>query len=475
MTVELYPDQIDLVNRVRAAMGQGYQSVLMQASTGSGKTRMALDMVTGAVRKGSTAMFCVPRTELLLQTMETLAGYDVPFSTIAPYYSYSPITPVHLAMSPTLARRLAKVKPPKVLFIDECHYGGAELEKIIGWAMAAGSRIVGLSATPMKKNGKGMGAWYQHMEQGLPVADLIRLGRLSQFRYFGPSAPDLSGLAVRDGEYVQSQVDALMEQDTAIIGDAVATYRQRAMGKLCVVFATSRKHAGIIKQMYQDRGIPAQMIDGTMDAATRKRLVMGFARREYTVLINVMLLTFGFDLAQAAGMPVRIEALTDLCPRKSLALQMQVWGRALRAGDEPAIIMDHANNWRENGFPDSPRDWSLEGAKKRGSRDQEATEPTRQCAIGDGGCGFVHRPAPSCPNCGHVYPVQSRIVDEREGELLEIDREAAEAARKAARMEQGRAGTLEALEALGRRTGRSPGWARNVWNGRMKAKKRGAA
>jgi superfamily II DNA or RNA helicase len=265
-----------------------------------------------------------------------------------------------------------------------------------------------------------------------------------------------------------------MEQDTAIIGDAVATYRQRAMGKLCVVFATSLKHAGLIRQMYQDRGIAAQVIDGTMDKATRKRLVMGFARREYTVLINVALLTFGFDLAQAAGMPVRIEALTDLCPRKSLPLQMQVWGRALRAGDEPAIIMDHSNNWREHGFPDSPREWSLEGAKKRGPRDAEATEPVRQCSIADGGCGFVHRPKPSCPNCGRVYPVQSRIVEEREGELLEIDREAAEAARKAARVEQSRTETLEDLIRLGQRTGKKPQWAHFVWKARQ-AKRKGAA
>ena len=467
MSVQLYPDQLDLVTRVRAAMGRGHRSVLMQSATGSGKTRMALDMVTGAVRKGSTSLFAVPRTELLLQTMETLGGYDVPFSVIAPGFSYSPFSPVHLAMTPTLARRLDKVRPPKVLFVDECHYGGAELDRVIDWALAGGSRIVGMSATPMKTNGKGMGLWYQHMEEGLPVADLIRRGRLSQFRYFGPSAPDVSAVPVSNGNYVQKHLDAFMEQDTAIIGDAVQTYRERAMGKLCVVFATSRKHAGMIKDAFNGAGIPAQMIDGTMDSATRKRIVMGFARREFTVLINVMLLTFGFDLAQAAGMDVRIEALTDLCPRKSLPLQMQVWGRGLRAGDEPSVIMDHANNWREHGFPDSPREWTLEGSKKRGPRDAEQNEPVRQCSIADGGCGFVHRPAPACPNCGRVYPVMSRMVDEREGELAEIDREAAERARKALRVEQGRTDTLEGLKEFARKTGKNPRWAEHVWRARQ--------
>lgn len=469
--VQLYPDQIDLVTRVRQAIGAGHRSVLMQSATGSGKTRMALDMITGAVRKGSSAMFAVPRTELLLQTMETLAGYDVPFSTIAPGYSYNPVSPVHLCMSPTLARRLETARPPKVLFIDECHFGGSDLDRIIDWAKASGAVIIGLSATPMKTNGKGMGLWYDHMESGLSVAELIARGRLSRFRYFGPSAPNLSGVKVRDGEYVHSQLEAAMEQDTAIIGDAVQTYRDRAYGKLCTVFATSIKHSLMIRDMFCRAGIPAQTIDGTMDAAERKRIVMGFARREYTVLINVALLTFGFDLAQAAGIPVRIEALTDLCPRKSLPLQMQVWGRALRAGDEPSIIMDHAGNWREHGFPDSPRQWSLEGAQKRGTRDSEASEPVRQCEIAEGGCGFVHRPAPVCPNCGRVYPVKSRMIEEREGDLIEIDRDAAERARLALRAEQGRTDTLEGLLELAARTGRNPAWARHVWNARRRKRR----
>lgn len=457
--VQLYPDQADLVGRVRQAM-RSYKWILLQSSTGSGKTRMALDMITGAVNKGSRCIFAVPRRELLAQTVETMREYGVPFGVISPDYTPDPFAPIQIAMTPTLARRLDRVTPPRVLFLDECHFGGSELESVIAWGKSHGAYGVGLSATPMKNNGKGMGDWYQHMEQGLPVADLIQQGRLSRYRYFGPSAPDLSGVKARDGEYVQSQIAAFMEEQAAIIGDAVKTYRDTAAGKLCVVFATSRKHAGLIQQAFQGAGIAAQVIDGTMDAPTRKRLVMGFARREYTVLINVLLLTFGFDLAQAAGMNVRVEAISDMCPRKSLPMQMQVWGRALRAGDEPAVILDHANNWREHGFPDSPREWELTTSKTR--QTGERNEPVRQCEA----CYFVHRPAPCCPSCGHVYPVQSRMVDEVEGELRELDPDAMERARKAARMEQGRSETLDELLALAARTGKKPAWAHHVWKAR---------
>lgn len=446
--------------------------VLMQASTGAGKTRMALDMIEGAVAKGSRAIFTVPRIELLNQTIETIAGYGIPFGVISPDHAPNPFAMVQIAMTPTLARRLDKVQAPKIIWIDEAHYGGAELERVIAWAKAAGSYGVGMSATPLKNNGRGMGDWYDHMEAGLPSAELIRLGRLSQYRYFGPSSPDLSAVAVRDGQYVQSQIASFMEGQAAIVGDAVRTYRETAMGKLCIVFATSRKHAGIIQDAFQAQGIAAQTIDGTMDKATRKRIIMGFARRECPVLINVQLCTFGFDLSQAAGMDVRVESLSDLCPRKSLPLQLQVWGRAMRAGDVPTIMMDHSNNWREHGFPDSPREWSLDGAKKR-KGPSDRTDPIRQCSIADGGCGFVHRPSPVCPNCGRVYPVMSRMVDEVDGDMQEIDRDAAERLRIAARREQGRSETLEDLIKLAARTGKKPAWAHHVWRAR-EAKRMGA-
>jgi superfamily II DNA or RNA helicase len=257
-----------------------------------------------------------------------------------------------------------------------------------------------------------------------------------------------------------------MEADRAIIGDALKTYRDLALGRLNIVFATSRKHGGIIADTFKAAGITAMMIDGTMGPEERKRIIMGFARREFTVLVSVALLTFGFDLAAAAGMDVTVESMSDLCPRKSLPMQMQVWGRVLRMKDQAAIIMDHVANWQNHGFPDDPRAWSLDGKAKRAGAEERA-EPARQCPIDDDGCGFVHRPAPCCPNCGRVYPIASRIIDEVEGDLAEIDRAAMVKERK---QTQGRAETLEDLIVLGEKLGRKPGWARHVFAARQAKK-----
>jgi uncharacterized protein (DUF2126 family) len=63
------------------------------------------------------------------------------------------------------------------------------------------------------------------------------------------------------------------------------------------------------------------------------------------------------------------------------------------------------------------------------------------------------------------------MVEEREGELVELDREAAERARVAARVEQGRSETLADLLALAARTGKKANWAHHVWRAR-EAKRR---
>jgi superfamily II DNA or RNA helicase len=190
------------------------------------------------------------------------------------------------------------------------------------------------------------------------------------------------------------------------------------------------------------------MVSGAMDGDERSRRIKAFARRELHVLTSVDLLTFGFDLASAAQMDVTIEAMSDLRPTKSLSLQLQKWGRVLRMKPDPALIFDHAGNCDIHGMPDDDREWSLEGRQKRKGGNAEPTIPVRQC----GACYMVHRPSPTCPGCGHVYPIKSRMVDEVDGELSEVMERRAKVEKK---MQQGRAKTLQELMALGYSRGRA--------------------
>jgi superfamily II DNA or RNA helicase len=440
------------------------KAVLLQAATGSGKTVLASAMIRAAMGKGTRSVFVVPRRELLKQTAETFHKYDIPFGYVAAGYSPNPFAKVTLATSGTLSRRLDKAPAAQVCFVDETHFGADELGRIIAHYKGQGAWIVGLSATPWKLSGKGLGDWYDAMECGLSIADLIEAGRLSRYRLFAPNKPDLTGIKTVAGDYAKGQLADRMEGDRVLIGNAVKHYAQHAMGRLNVAYCTSVKHAQITAQAFRDGGIAAAAISGDMDDDERSRLVRAFARRELLVLCNCSLLTFGFDLASAAQMDVTIESMSDLSPTKSLSLQLQKWGRVLRMKPTPALIFDHAGNIDHHGLPDAAREWSLEGRDVQ-KRDGEATLPVRQCSE----CYFVHRPAPCCPECGFCYPVQSRTVDEVEGDLAEVT-----SARRPP-PPQAFAKDLDALIALGRQKGmKNPeGWAAHVMTARL-AKKRHA-
>lgn len=449
-TINLFHDQSDLIQRLRQSM-RVHKSVLMQSATGSGKTVMAAYMIQSAVTKGNRCAFIVPRNELLRQTAETFAAFNIRFGYFAAGYQTSPFEKVQLVSGPTLSRRLDKAPMANVVFVDEVHFGAAQLETIIRHYQARGAWVIGLSATPWKMSGKGLGDWFDHMEQGPSIAKLIADKRLSEYRLFAPSAPDLSGVKTTAGDYAKGQLNDVMENDRVLIGNAVSHYKKHAAGRLNVSFCTSLKHAEIVADAFKEQGIPAAMVSGEMDADERSHRIKAFARRELHVLTSVDLLTFGFDLASAAQMDVTIEAMSDMRPTKSLSLQLQKWGRVLRRKDEPALIFDHAGNSdpdRAHGLPDDEREWTLDGRQKRSKDGAEPTQPIRQCPQ----CYMVHRPTPECPSCGFVYPVQSRMIDEIEGELAEITERRQ---KKQARMQQGMAKTLDELMALGNSRGRA--------------------
>jgi len=460
--INLYPDQLELVDATRDAMRR-HKSVLVQAATGAGKTVLASFMIQSAVTKGSRCIFMVPRRELLRQTALTLDSYHIPYGLIASGYPENPFARINLATVGTLARRLNKAPSANILFVDETHFGGDDVERVINHYKAKGAWIIGLSATPWKLSGKGLGEWYDHMVMGKSIRWLIENNRLSDYRLFAPSRPDLSGIKTIAGDYNKGQLDDKMTSDRVLIGDAVRHYKDRASGALNIAFCTSIKHSEIVAQEFRDQGIPAAHVSGKMDDTEIKALVRAFARRELHVIANCELLTFGFDLASAAGMDVTVECLSDLRPTKSLSLQLQKWGRALRKKDFPAMIFDHAGNSEPDlhGLPDSDRQWSLAGQDRK-SRGGEKSEPTRQCPE----CYFVSRPSPLCPNCGFVHPIKSREVEHIDGELQEIERDRVERVKE--RQTQGMAKTLEDLIRIGKLKGhKNPElWAAHIMTAR---------
>ncbi len=424
----------------------------MQSATGSGKTIMATDILLRAIQRKSSTWFVVPRKELLRQTSGTYDAFGIAHSYIAAGRDYNGYAQSHIVSQQTVVRRLDDLTPPKMAVIDECHYGQDGLDTLIQWLSNAGTYIIGLTATPKKQSGQGFDGWFDDMVMGPSIKELIALGRLSEFKLYAPNRPDLTGIRKVAGEYHQGQLDEWMEHHgKVLVGDAIGTYKSRAMGRLGLTFCTSIKQSKLTAEAFTAEGIPAAHMDGTMSDDVRKAIIRAYADRRLLQLCSVDLMTFGFDLAAQVGRDVVVECMSDLAPTHSESKQLQKWGRVLRRKPEPAMIFDHVGNAFKHGMPDDEREWSLKGRDKVYKQEVDRDAQLRQCTR----CYFCHPVAPACPECGFVYPIKYREIKTVAGDLEEVK---AIKAAKQKRMEIGMAKTVDDLRRIARERGYKTGW-----------------
>lgn len=416
----LWEDQKELLTAVRQAMGR-FKKNLIVSPTGSGKTAVSAHIIKSAVAKEKRVIFTVPRRNLMEQTSNTFGSYGINHSFIAAGKSFNPYAKAYIGTIDSMARRVDKLPPADLLIVDETHFGSGSLGEVIDHYAKSGAWVLGLSASPWRLDGNGLGCYYQNLVLGKSTKWLIENKRLSDFKYFyGKTKPDLSKLKVAGGDYVQHQMQDFMEHQGAIIGDCVVDYKKRCMGNIHIVRCASIKHSQMVTASFNEQGISAAHVDGKTTDGELRRIFRAFATRQLRVVTFCDLIGFGFDLAQIAQMDVCIESGSDLKPSKSLAAQLQWVGRMLRYKEKPAIFNDHVNNHVEHGFPDDEREWTLADRAQTKAASEERAIPTRSCL----NCFYVHRPAPCCPECGYTYPIKSREIDEVDGELVEFDRNA---------------------------------------------------
>ena len=466
MNLTLRPFQARIITAARKALRR-VRNVLIQAPTGAGKTVIATFIADSLVKKKKRLYFICHRQELLYQTAKTFAKNGIAVSYIANGFRYNPMCKVQICSIDTLKNRYKNLPNPDLCIWDEAHHMGAA-----GWSRVKNhyneAFHIGLSATPQRLDGKGLGEYFDEMIIEVSVAELIELGFLSDYKIFAPSKPNLEGVKVRMGDYVKSEIAAIMDK-ADLTGDIIQHWRKHASGMKTIVFAINVEHSKHIVAAFNAAGIKAIHLDGDTPRAQRKAACLAFAQGGYDVVSNVALFGEGFDLSAQTDIDVTIECVISARPTQSLALWLQMCGRALRKKDYDAIILDHAGNAMKHGLPCQDREWSLEGNPKQGKKKDANEVPIKECPK----CYAVHKPLPSCPNCGHVYEVKSHEINHVEGELQELSKEEM---RKQARTEQGTAGSVAELIVLGKKRGyRNPAvWAARVYTARL-AKQRARA
>jgi superfamily II DNA or RNA helicase len=461
--IELFPDQLTFVDGLRDAF-RNHQSVMGCAATGFGKTVTSAYIAKSATERKKRVIFSVHRDNLLTQTSGTFNDFRIPHGFIASGMPYHRDTYLHVASILTLQRRLDKIEPPDLLVIDEAHLAMAKGWKTVAdYFRARGTKVLGNSASPQRLDGKSLRDLFDTMVMGPEVRWLMDNGRLSDYEYYAPDVPDMSTIRKQMGDYDQRTAGELMDKPK-LIGSVVANYKRLAMGRRTVCFCINVRHSLNTVAEFIANGVPAAHIDGNTPSGERKRILNDFADGKILVLCNVELVTTGFDLSAQVGRDVPVECVILCRPTMSLALFVQMVGRALRRKAYPAIILDHAGNSLRHGFPDDPRYWNLDGDEVTPTGPREGPPPPVTCT----GCyRQVRRPAPShCPHCGKRLMAEAKPIVVAEGDLVLQTDDLKAAIRFTRAQEERDAKTLQELVALGAQRGyASPQtWAFKKWS-----------
>lgn len=437
----LYPDQAADLDRLRGAFLE-HDHVLFVAPTGYGKTVLACAIAQGAVANGTRTCFLVHRKELIAQTARAFTACGIPHGIISP--DHAPRSaPIQIASVFTLARRAGHEFD--FLIYDEVHHRVAGSWNAVA-AKFPQARSLGLTATPARLDGRGLGDAFGHMILAAPMRELIGLSRLSPYDYWAPEVADLSGLRSRGADYSREALERAM-RDRSITGNTISHYKRICDGAPFLCQCVSVAHAQRVAEDFRAAGYPVAALWGDMDPVCRARTVAGLGRTLVGITF-VDLISEGFDVPG-------VTCVISLRKTKSLTLYLQVMGRGLRyVPGKRAVLLDCVGNALVHGLPDTPRDWVLEPDRGVRTPDADAadTPAIRRCPH----CYAVHEWAPQCPHCGHVYEAPKPAQPaQRRGELIQLTEDQIRDLEAHAR----RSGRLSDWHEVARAKGHKPGWA----------------
>lgn len=390
----LRPYQEKLYNQARESL-KNNRAVLLQLATGGGKTPVMAAMCESVTNKNKRAWIVVPRKELLNQTSAHLKKWNVPHGIIAAGQIESRAFKIHVVSKDTLIRRYDKIKNwPDLLIFDEGHlYLDRQIEIISH--LPESSKIIGLSATPQRLDGRGLSEVYTDLIEGPSIPDLIRQGYLTDLEYYAPPLEGLNDLKYRGTEIDEETFEELLQRKK-IYGKVIEHYEKYGKGKAALIFCRSVKSAHHTAQEFKNHGFKAEAIDGTMPDKTVSQILEKHRQGEIQIICNCLLATYGVDIP-------RVEYIADISPTLSLALYMQKIGRGLRPfpGKEKLIYMDHVNQILEHGVNGVPPhylehiNWNFHGTEKR-KRDK-TLKNVKLCPHLD----FLYCQNPHCQTCEH--------------------------------------------------------------------------
>lgn len=233
-------------------------------------------------------------------------------------------TRIVVASIQTLWRRLDKLDPEMfdIVIVDEAHMAAAKT-----WTRALNhfkSRLrLGLTATPKRTDNMPLGNLFDdivfeyNIENGISDGYLCELDA-KQIR----TNLNLDSVRTTAGELNQKDLRVIdcKERNDLIVDK----YEEYAEKRPTIAFCVDVQHAMNLCQAFENRGHKASFVVGDKDLCPdRAQRIRDFKNGKIDIMINVMVLTMGFDYPE-------LSCVIMACPTKSLTKFMQIVGRGTR-------------------------------------------------------------------------------------------------------------------------------------------------
>lgn len=469
--IVLHPYQADGKQNIYRDWQSGAQNVLYVCPTGGGKSVVTSDIMLDGARANIQQVVMAHRNELVSQMSMHIANRGIPHRVVGSAATVSQIVRQHRSVHgrsfvnpsartavvgvDTLMARAEQLAPwflqTERWVMDEGHHTLRSNKWGKAVAMMPNARGLGVTATPCRADGQGLGrefdGVFDTMVLGPSMRQLIEWGNLSDYEIVCPESDITSYLSDDDlgasGDYTDKKLKAAAEK-SRIVGDVVENYIKWATGRKAIVFATDIETGNEIAAKFNANGISAANLSSKTPTAVREKYISEFKTGKLSVLINVDLFDEGFDVPSC-------DVVIMARPTMSLGKYMQMVGRALRfAIGKVALIIDHVGNIKRHGLPSKERVWALARREKRVGKAPDPNDiPITVCKSCTRPYERFHT---ICPHCGAVPPLPKpadRTVEVVDGDLVLLDR---------ATLERMRAGTvLESPADLGARVAAAAG------------------
>ena len=458
MEIELRDYQNKVSAEIRKQIKLKKKHILTQLPTGGGKTVIFSYISLNAAGKNNRVLIITDREELLGQAGKTIRKFDLnPAFIKAGTKHLDRRKNIFIAMSQTLRNRIA-IKEWRdfiqfeidIIIIDEAHI--QEFNYLFEDGILDDKLVLGFTATPTRSGKqRQLGLDYDVMVRGAETKDLIKLGYLLNCDLYEVDSPNLDGVKVNplSGDFNENSMFEKFNKAKTYAG-LLTNYKQIADGKKMLVFCCNIEHAikttiELSNAGYKTKFIvseltpPKQKLNPTeaekaqyserlkkyqfykenfpKHSGPRKKMIEDFESGEITILVNVDMLTKGFDDSS-------VEVVATLRATLSTSLWLQMLGRGARIdekiGKSHFIALDFGGNAKRLGNYEDNRNWSLWHEERKGN----GVPPLKECGLTSKGkpiksaneitkgcTRLILAMYQQCPFCGFKYPEKKEAAE----------------------------------------------------------------